>query len=195
MGSGDISSLPKATAVTGHMEILAGQKLCRKGLHWYGVEKKQCPECKKKSKQKWNQNNSDKKRAMDKRWQQANRERMREIQRNWNRKHPERRRKMNERWKKENPGKVTAIIAKRRAIKRDALAPWADLNSIKKFYDKAKYLTKLTGIQHEVDHIYPLKSKYMCGLHVENNLQILTKSENSSKNNRTWPGQLDCQKD
>jgi hypothetical protein len=34
----------------------------------------------------------------------------------------------------------------------------------------------------------------MCGLHVENNLQIITGSENTRKGNRVWPGQLDCQK-
>lgn len=176
------------------MEILAEQKLCRKGLHWYPAVDKQCKECKNKNKREWNKNNIDKKRKSDKRWQQLNRERMRETQKRWNLNHPDRRQKMNERWTKENPGKVIAITAKRRAVKKKALAAWANSNAIKKIYDQASYLSKATGIPHEVDHIYPLQSKYMCGLHVENNLQILTKSENSSKNNRTWPGQLDCQK-
>jgi len=41
---------------------------------------------------------------------------------------------------------------------------------------------------YEVDHIYPLQSKWMCGLHCEANLQILTESQNASKGNRWWPG-------
>jgi transketolase len=176
------------------MKILAEQKLCRKGLHWYPLTDKQCKECKKKNKREWNKNNIDKIRKCNKRWQQLNRERMREAQKRWNLNHPDRRRKMNNRWIKENPGKATAFVAKRRAVKKKALVAWANTNAIKEIYDKAKCLSKATGVLHEVDHIYPLQSKYMCGLHVENNLQILTKSENSSKNNRIWPGQLDCQK-
>lgn len=74
------------------------------------------------------------------------------------------------------------------------MPPWADEKAIKSIYEKCDKLTRNTGIKHEVDHIYPLQSKYMCGLHVETNLQILTKEENRAKGNRTWPGQLDCQK-
>jgi len=67
-------------------------------------------------------------------------------------------------------------------------------SAIKLVYSTCTKLTKTTGIQHHVDHIYPLTSDWVCGLHVENNLQILTEAENISKGNRVWPGQLDCQK-
>ena len=65
-----------------------------------------------------------------------------------------------------------------------ATPPWADLKKIQSFYTEAKRLTKETGIAHHVDHIYPLKGKYVSGLHCEHNLQILTATENIRKGNR-----------
>ena len=88
----------------------------------------------------------------------------------------------------------SARTARRRARKKNANAPWADDAAIKALYKDCKDLTEKTGIKHEVDHIYPLQSPYMCGLHVETNLQILPESDNNKKGNRTWPGQLDCQR-
>ena len=84
-------------------------------------------------------------------------------------------------WAKENPEKVAAIGARRRAILGNATVAWRDDDKIREIY---KELTKETGIQHHVDHIIPIKGKNVTGLHVENNLQILTAEENSRKGNR-----------
>ncbi len=58
------------------------------------------------------------------------------------------------------------------------------MEKIKAFYVEAERLTIKTGIQYEVDHIIPLQGEMVSGLHVHNNLQILTRSKNRSKQNK-----------
>ena len=65
-----------------------------------------------------------------------------------------------------------------------ATPAWSDQAAIDDIYQIAWLLTQMTGVPHEVDHILPLKSSWVCGLHVPENLQVLTKSENSRKKNR-----------
>lgn len=79
------------------------------------------------------------------------------------------------------PEKYKAKESRRRASKLKATPKWVDLDAIVAIYKEAseKGLT--------VDHIVPLKSKIVCGLHVPWNLQLLTFSENASKGNRHWP--------
>ena len=96
-------------------------------------------------------------------------------------------------WTKLNSDKENAKTARRRAHKKNATPFWANQAEITRFYVKVKEFEQLTGIDHHVDHIYPLKSDFLCGLHVENNLQILTAEENIYKHNKMWPGQLPCQ--
>lgn len=77
-----------------------------------------------------------------------------------------------------------AISAKRHAAQLNRTPSWADIEAIRAIYRKARDLTKSTGIEHHVDHIIPLQGRLVSGLHVENNLQILTGHENCRKNNR-----------
>jgi hypothetical protein len=65
-----------------------------------------------------------------------------------------------------------------------ATPSWANLDKIAAIYEEAARLTAETGITHHVDHFYPLRSKTMCGLHVETNLQILTAEDNLRKSNK-----------
>lgn len=82
----------------------------------------------------------------------------------------------------------TALEAERRAAKVNATPLWltVDQKRISKLiYADAKRMTKETGIAHEVDHIVPLVSPCVCGLHVHWNLAVITSEKNRRKGNRS----------
>jgi hypothetical protein len=90
-------------------------------------------------------------------------------------------------WAKKNPEKVRLRRSEYRAKQRNAIPAWANREKILEFYREAQRRTAEFGIKYSVDHIVPLKSDVVCGLHCETNLQIITHSENCAKKNRYWP--------
>jgi hypothetical protein len=105
----------------------------------------------------------------------------------WVKANPEKNKANKATWIRSNRGKKNAWNMEYKAAKLQAAPKWltkTQLFEIESFYVEAAKLTKETGIPHEVDHITPLQGKNVSGLHVPWNLQILTKSENSSKGNR-----------
>lgn len=95
--------------------------------------------------------------------------------------------KSNEKWYQANKHVKRAQVAKRRAQLRQATVDWADSNAIKAIYAEAHRLTEETGVEHVVDHIVPLSSKIVCGLHWEGNLRVITDEENGEKGNKLLP--------
>lgn len=90
-------------------------------------------------------------------------------------------------WRANNQGVKNYHTAGYRAQQKQATPKWlskAQLNKIRALYKEAKLLSKVTGVQHHVDHIMPLNSDVLSGLHVPWNLQILTSRENIQKSNR-----------
>ncbi len=87
-------------------------------------------------------------------------------------------------YRQENPEIYTAAKQRRRAIELRALPAWANHDLIKEKFALAQQLSAETGIPHEVDHIIPLRGRNVCGLHREDNLQVIPASENRKKNNK-----------
>lgn len=90
-------------------------------------------------------------------------------------------------WAAKNYHVVLAHNAKRRATLIGRTPSWANAFFISEIYDLAKKRDAVTGVKWHVDHIVPLVSKLVCGLHVEHNLQVIPAEENLSKHNRFWP--------
>jgi 5-methylcytosine-specific restriction endonuclease McrA len=92
-----------------------------------------------------------------------------------------------ERRYKENRAAFYANNWLRRQVMVAAAPPWMakeHWEAIADMYVEAKRMTELTGIAHVVDHIWPLRGKTSCGLHVPWNLQITTAEFNKIKGNR-----------
>jgi len=136
-----------------------------------------CKICQKKTKDEWRAKNLERHRAKGKAWVAANPEKRKEVSRKSTAKNKHKYEELHRKWKKENKDRVNLSTAMRRRKIRQATPLWADKELIKQFYVEA------LRSNLEVDHIIPLRGKSVSGLHVHTNLQLLTKSENSSKGN------------
>ena len=90
-------------------------------------------------------------------------------------------------YQKENAHKVRAWAMKRHAAKLQRTPPWLtedDWWMIEQAYELAALRTKMLGVQHQVDHILPLRGKTVSRLHVPGNLRVVTAYENKAKGNR-----------
>lgn len=94
-------------------------------------------------------------------------------------------------WKDNNPDKVRAHTKNRRRKHRQATPPWLSArqkDEMRQLYRIAVKMTKLTGEEYVVDHIFPLQSETSCGLHVPWNLRVITRKENAEKHNKIPEG-------
>lgn len=74
---------------------------------------------------------------------------------------------------------INSINSQRR--QRERIPSWEKTENIKYYYMESR----AKGL--EVDHIVPINSDLVCGLHCVDNFQMLTREENASKGNRHWP--------
>ncbi len=117
-----------------------------------------------------------------------NKERIKDKNRSWAKSNPERRSAMRMKWNDKNPEMKVLWDANRRANEKKATPSWANLFFIAEAYRLAKLREKVCGGSWHVDHMVPIQSKLVCGLHVEHNLSVIPGPENMRKSNRHWPG-------
>lgn len=140
-----------------------------------------------KASREWRARNPDKVRASFAKWYAEHAEHDCSKRREWNRLNAARAVAITTEWRRRNKGRANAIVSRRRAAMKQALPLWSDPKKVEEFYFAADFLGMVTGEWHHVDHIVPLQSKIVCGLHCEANMQVITGSENQSKSNRCWP--------
>ena len=155
----------------------------------------------KETKRKYYQKNKKRINAKVSKWKKQNRKRTLEMEANYRKKHREEIRERHRKFVNDNPEKVKIyakkyrqtdkakaircdIASRRRALLMNAQPEWVNKDDIKEVYIMAKDIQWLSEEKMEVDHIIPLNSDKVCGLHVPWNLQIITKTKNIKKSNK-----------
>jgi len=124
------------------------------------------------------------------RYRERHPERVRENGRKYDRKRGSAER--SKAWREADPGKRLVYNAKRldahsrqenkrKAAMKLATPSWAEHDQMADMYVQAQAL----GL--EVDHIVPILSRFVCGLHCMANMRLASEATNKSKGNRHWP--------
>lgn len=133
-----------------------------------------------------------KKRASD--WYYENNDRAKLTRKLYRTANKEKDRKVIYAWRARNPAKLSSYRANRRAAKLRATPKFHVDDELNRFatesaYALAKLRTQATGFAWHVDHIVPLQSEFVCGLHWYANLRVIPAKENQMKSNRFWEHQ------
>jgi hypothetical protein len=133
----------------------------------------------------WRQKNRKLSVQIATRWVKNNKERRQEYYRGYYERNLEKIRAQALRWAKDHPHVVNAKSKARKF--RTRTPAWANPVYISDMYMLAKLVSEFTGDKYHVDHIVPITSSVVCGLHVEHNLQVMKQADNIRKRNIHWP--------
>lgn len=142
------------------------------------------PEAEKARSRAYVEANREKVRAASSAYYWANRGRRQALLAKWRAENPERLSEVRKRWYDENRALRNYYSSAWRKQARIATPPWADAEKMQAIYAEAIRVSEETGIEHHVDHFYPLRGRTVSGLHCEANLRIIPATENMRKHNR-----------
>lgn len=101
----------------------------------------------------------------------------------WRSKHPEQFRQHQQRFANDNPGYANQYSRIYNTSKWNAVPKWTSMREVQIIYDKARIFNRKWKSKLQVDHIIPLQSGTVCGLHCPDNLQLLDQTLNGQKSN------------
>lgn len=131
--------------------------------------------------------NKEKIASVKKDYAERNKEHLAKAKKKWRENNKDRDDLNHKKYRQENRGRVNATNSRRRAAKLQATPKWItqeQLKEIDEIYQDVQDIQWLAEEKLHVDHIYPLQGKTMCGLHVPENLRIVSASENLKKSNK-----------
>lgn len=131
----------------------------------------------------WAAKNPEKVAQYKAKYVEKNREKLLAKQKEFYAKNLQRRKNIIRKHVQKHKAKYAAIARNRQSLKLKAMPAWVNVHDITIVYSQAEYISYLTQIKHEVDHIIPLQNEFVCGLHVPWNLQILDQKTNRQKSN------------
>lgn len=122
---------------------------------------------------------NNKKRSNSKKiWAKQNKEAVVASKQRWLENNPDKRKESSSSYMKRNRSYYAEYASLRNRHMKHACPIWANKEDIISVYKEAEYF----GL--EVDHIIPLKHPLVCGLHIWDNLQLLSRRANAKKNNK-----------
>jgi len=125
--------------------------------------------------------------AADRAYYHANRARILATERDYTAENKDRMLAYQRAWAAKNRPRMVAKAKRYKVKKLGATPAWANDFFIQEAYSLAKLREKVCGGKWHVDHIVPLRSKLVCGLHVEHNLRVIPALTNQLKSNKYWP--------
>ena len=119
-----------------------------------------------------------------KQYRADNKEQVNAAQLAWNSKNQDKKRGYGRKTYRNNPESYARNTAVRRRMQKQAIPAWYDAVAVNDIYKEAATLSAKNGQVYHVDHIVPINHPLVCGLHVQNNLQVLTAKDNLAKSNK-----------
>jgi len=144
-----------------------------------------CVECARIANAKSREKRKDRIKATNAAYYAANKEKVDALNKAWRDSNPERAKAVRLTHYHANKDCYRARSKGRKEDVKRATPAWVSFDDLAAVYAQAGALALETGIQHDVDHIVPLRGSGVCGLHVPWNLRPLPASINRAKRNST----------